>query len=57
MKGTNDVNWHNPPRLMNPARESKSHKLRIERQRTKVKTVRYDVLPKRLANHWNPRNS
>jgi hypothetical protein len=53
MKGINDINWHNPPRLMNLERESKAHNLRIERQLTKVKTIRYDFLPNRIANHWN----
>jgi hypothetical protein len=42
MKGIDDINWHNPPRLMDLARESKSYNLRIERQLTKVKTIRYD---------------
>jgi hypothetical protein len=53
MKGIDDINWHNPPRLMDLARESKSYNLRIERQLTKVKTIRYDFLPNRKANHWN----
>ena len=53
MTGINEVQWHNPPRLMNLSRESRGHNKRIERELTKVRSIRYDFLPNRIANQWN----
>ena len=38
---------------MNSGRESKFHSTRIERQLTTVGPLRYNFLPKRVANKWN----
>jgi len=53
MKDKSNLHWHNPPRFMNSGRESKFHSLRIERQLTKVGSLRYNFLPNRVANKWN----
>jgi ribonucleases P/MRP protein subunit RPP40 len=53
MNGINDVEWHNPPRLMSLNRESRFHNKRIERELTKVRSIRYDFLPNRIARKWN----
>ena len=45
MNGKIDLHWHNPPRVICLDRESKYHNQRIERQLTKVRTIRYDFLP------------
>jgi ribonucleases P/MRP protein subunit RPP40 len=42
MNGINDVEWHNPPRLMSLNRESRFHNKRIERELTKVRSIRYE---------------
>ena len=53
MNGINEVQWHNPPRLMNLSGESRGHNKRIERELTEVRSIRYDFLPNRIANQWN----
>ena len=34
-------------------RESRFHNKRIERELTKVRSIRYDFLPNRIARKWN----
>ena len=53
MKGIKNFEWSNPPKLMHQERSSRFHNQRIERQLTRVRTVRYDFLSNRIANHWN----
>jgi hypothetical protein len=38
---------------MNLNRESRFHNKRIERELTKVRSIRYDFLPNRIARKWN----
>ena len=53
MNEINDLQWHNPPRMMDQGRESKLHNKRIEKQITRVRSIRYDYFPNRIANLWN----
>ena len=56
MNGKIDIHWHNPQRVICLDRQSKNHNQRIERQLTKVRTIRYDFLPNRIASQWNSLN-
>jgi hypothetical protein len=51
IKNKIELNWHNPPRLINSERESRLHNLRVERQLTSSR-IRYDFLPNRIAHQW-----
>jgi hypothetical protein len=52
IKNKIELNWHNPPRLINSERESRLHNLRVERQLTSSR-IRYDFLTNRIAHQWN----